>query len=253
MKRVNRIRFGYEWLDEILPEGMSYPTSTLISGPGGTGKPLVGFAFISSWLKNGGSIVLISIQYKSMDFIKITTKELYGLDLDDYKDRILYVQFNPDIDSIERKDRNYLEANLLKPENWDRTINIATEIKKNRNPGMLIFASALNILLFSPTYRELLLSKIGEILLKEKSNTYVFTVSTSAFKEEIANWEEKSDNLIMTRMEKPMRLFLKILRMKDVEFLKKEIEVPASKQMLMKIKEVSESSRNRIIPMLSKM
>jgi len=49
-----------------------------------------------------------------------------------------------------------------------------------------------------------------------------------------------------------MRLFLKILRMKDVEFLKKEIEVPASKQMLMKIKEVSESSRNRIIPMLSK-
>jgi len=149
MKRVNRIRFGYEWLDEILPEGMSYPTFTLISGPGGTGKPLVGFAFISSWLKNGGSIVLISIQYKSMDFIKITTKELYGLDLDDYKDRILYVQFNPDIDSIERKDRNYLEANLLKPENWDRTINIATEIKKNRNPGMLIFASALNILLFS--------------------------------------------------------------------------------------------------------
>ena len=188
-----------------------------------------------------------------MDFIKITTKELYGLDLDDYKDRILYVQFNPDIDSIERKDRNYLEANLLKPENWDRTINIATEIKKNRNPGMLIFASALNILLFSPTYREALVSKIGEILLKEKSNTYVFTVSTSAFKEEIANWEEKSDNLIMTRMEKPMRLFLKILRMKDVEFLKKEIEVPASKQMLMKIKEVSESSRNRIIPMLSKM
>ena len=117
---------------------------------------------------------------------------------------------------------------------------------------MLIFASALNILLFSPTYREPLVSKIGEILLKEKSNTYVFTVSTSAFKKEIENWEEKSDNLIMTRMEKPMRLFLRILRMKDVEFLKKEIEVPASKQMLIKIKEVSESSRNRIIPMVSK-
>lgn len=43
-----------EWLRKLLPEGFPYPSSTLISGPGGTGKPLVVFAFVASWLKAGG-------------------------------------------------------------------------------------------------------------------------------------------------------------------------------------------------------
>ena len=41
------------WLQKLLPEGLPYPTSTLISGPGGTGKPLVELAFVSSWLRAG--------------------------------------------------------------------------------------------------------------------------------------------------------------------------------------------------------
>lgn len=45
-----RLNTGYQWLDKVMPEGLLIPSSTLISGPGGTGKPLIAFAFISSCL-----------------------------------------------------------------------------------------------------------------------------------------------------------------------------------------------------------
>ncbi len=37
------LKTNIRWLDELLPEGILIPSSTLISGPGGTGKPLVEF------------------------------------------------------------------------------------------------------------------------------------------------------------------------------------------------------------------
>ena len=47
-REISTIRIECDWLQKALPEGMPYPTSTLISGPGGTGKPLVEFAFVAS-------------------------------------------------------------------------------------------------------------------------------------------------------------------------------------------------------------
>lgn len=90
-----------------------YPSSTLISGPGGTGKPLIVFAFVSSWLKAGGSIIGIPLQYPTTDFVSISMKKLYGIDIEEYKDRIVYIQFDPNIDTIEQSDRKMLKADLL--------------------------------------------------------------------------------------------------------------------------------------------
>lgn len=42
--RHEMLKIHQPWLNELLPEGLPYPTTTLISGPGGSGKPLVGFA-----------------------------------------------------------------------------------------------------------------------------------------------------------------------------------------------------------------
>jgi archaellum biogenesis ATPase FlaH len=53
---MNILKIEEEWLQEALPEDFPCPSSTLISGPGGTGKPLVEFAFVSSWLTSDGAV-----------------------------------------------------------------------------------------------------------------------------------------------------------------------------------------------------
>lgn len=93
--------------------------------------------------------------------------------------------------------------------------------------GILVFASALNLLLFSPTYGEAFLKKMETVLRDDKSRSYIFSVSTTSKKKEIDRLEALADNLIMTHSEQqPFRLYMRIVRMKDVPFLGEEIQVP---------------------------
>ena len=92
---MNSIKIEYDWLKKLLPEGFPYPTSTLISGPGGTGKPLVEFAFVASWLKFGGSIAGIPLQYPTMELVKTAMDKLYNLDLKNYLRKVVFIQFAP--------------------------------------------------------------------------------------------------------------------------------------------------------------
>jgi hypothetical protein len=57
---------------------------------------------------------------------------------------------------------------------------------------------------------------------------------------------------MFTRMEKPMKLFLKIERMKSVGFLKEEKEVPISAELLKEINEIAEATRKTRIPEIRK-
>lgn len=95
--------------------GFPYPSSTLISGPGGTGKPLVEFAFVALWLKSGGSILGIPLQYPTMEFVKTAMDRLYNLDLKNYPRKIAFIQFDPHVDEYENSGDNILKANLLRP------------------------------------------------------------------------------------------------------------------------------------------
>jgi len=67
-------------------------------------------------------------------------------------------------------------------------------------------------LLFSPTYKKLSLDKLEKFLSEDKKRTYLFSVSTSAFREDIKRWEKAADNLMFARMEEPMKLYLKIAK-----------------------------------------
>ena len=69
---------------------------------------------------------------------------------------------------------------------------------------------------------------------------------------EIKTLEEVADNLMLTRMEKPMKLFLKIERMKSVEFSTGEKEVPISAELLKEINEIAEATRMTRIPEIMK-
>lgn len=72
------------------------------------------------------------------------------------------------------------------------------------------------------------------------------------YAEEIKHLEEAADNLMFTRMEKPMKLFFNIEKMSEVTFSDKEVSVPISKEILKEIKDVAEMSRKKILPKLKK-
>ncbi len=238
-------------MDELLPEGLAIPSSTILSGPGGTGKPLVEFAFVAAWLKSGGTLIAMPLQYSNPKLMKTAMRKLYDVDLDEYKKKIIYVQFDPHAEKCKKLNENTIIANLLKPDKWNKTLRIAQNNLPNSDLGNMVFGSALNLLLFSPTYRDSILKKLVQ-LANDSSKTYAFSVSTSAFSEQIKKLEEGSDNLMFTRMEKPMQLFLKISRMKEVTFSKQEKKVPIPKNMLLEIKKVAEATRDKRIPEISK-
>lgn len=77
----NTISLEHDWLRKTHPNGLPYPTSTIISGPSGLGRPLVEFAFIASWLRAGGSIIGIPLQYPSIDFVKNAMHKLFNIDI----------------------------------------------------------------------------------------------------------------------------------------------------------------------------
>ena len=84
-----------------ITERFPYPSSILISGPGGTGKPLVEFAFVSSWLKSGGSVIGIPLQYPTAEFVNAGMKKLYNVNLENYHGKIMHIQFDPFVDEYE--------------------------------------------------------------------------------------------------------------------------------------------------------
>lgn len=249
---MTHLKTNISWLDELIPEGILTPSSTLISGPGGTGKPLVEFAFVAAWLKSGGSLIGIPLQYPSGELVKTAMKQLYNMNLNDYKGKIVYIQFDPGIEGYEKTGEDTLKSNMVKPLIWDKTIEEAEKMIDKTEPGTMIFGSALNLLLFSDKYKESILNKLKEVLQYDKGRTYAFAVSTSALADEIRILENVADNLMFTRMEKPMKLFLQIERMKDVGFNNKETRVPIPEKMLEEINKIAETTRKTRIPEIKK-
>lgn len=96
---MKNLKIDQEWLNKLIPEGLPYPSSTLISGPGGSGKPLIGLAFVSNWLKSGGNVIFIPLQYPETSFVKTSITQLYSLNLSNYQKKIAYIQFDYDISS----------------------------------------------------------------------------------------------------------------------------------------------------------
>lgn len=237
---MTRFKTNINWLDELLPEGIRIPGSILISGPGGTGKPLVEFAFVAGWLKAGGSLIAMPLQYPTFGLLKSTIKKIYNIDLENYTGKIAYIEFDHKADSYLSQGENNIKANIAKPEIWDETIKTAERMIEKGGPGIMIFGSALNLLLLSPTYKNLILNKLKEIIAEDKTRTYSFAVSTSIFSEDIKVLEDAADNLISTRVDESGRFYLKILRMKDVKFSDIETEVHIPKEVLNEMNEITE-------------
>jgi hypothetical protein len=115
----------------------------------------------------------------------------------------------------------------------------------------VLYGAALNVLFFSPTWGEKIFEKWKEILSRPGRFTSVFSVSTSAFREKIRQLEELADNLIYSRIEKPMTLLFRVSKIKGAQFVPEEVKVPLTEETLLNLKAESDKLRKRIIPVVS--
>lgn len=250
---MRRVKLGVEWIDKILPAGMLTNTSTLVSGPGGSGKPLIGYIFASGWLRKGGNVVFM-LTSTTLEYL-VNTMRVLNIDLGDYYGNVFFIELDPVISDIKLISDNHIKANFIKPKVWDESTSLANIYLSNNSSdiGTMIVGAALNLLFFSPTYGEAIYTKIKEKLERDKSKTYFFTVNTDIFKERVRELEVIADNLMFSRMEKPMKIYLKIARMRGVPFKDTEVEVPLSNEVLESIRKEAERGKKNLIPAIKRL
>ena len=249
---MDTLKIHAPWMAEILPQGWPIGTSALITGPGGSGKPLIGNSVVSSWLREGGSVVFMSLQYPSSDFIWEGLRQVADLDLEEFQGRFSIIELDAELEGMEVVSNHRVRANLVKPAVWDAALEAALACLPKDGPGVLVSGSALNLLLFSPTYGKKILAKIKDTMGQGSSLTSLFSVSSSAKKEMIAELEKAADNLLEAHSTRdPFRLFLEVKRMADVSFEKGEVEVPISQETLEEVKAIADHSRKKVIPLIS--
>jgi archaellum biogenesis ATPase FlaH len=239
-------------LSRLLPEGLPIPSSTIISGPGRSGKPLIGLAIVASWLLQGKKVILIPLQYPDRGFTEKDLKRLYSIELGDYEGSFFFVKFDLDLPSsaeaVEQIGPDEVKANLVSPEAWSQALYVAKEALGPSPQSILIYGSALNLLLFSPTYGDIMLSTLQHLLKNDKKSSYLFTVSTTVLKEKIRVLEQAADHLFYTSSDRPeMKLKLRVARLTGTSFAKNTIEVPFTPDVLQEIKEMADKSRVTLI------
>ncbi len=250
---MQRLKISDPWLKNILPEGLPVPSSTVITGPGGSGKPLIGNLIVADWLRQGGSVIFMSLQYPDHTFIKSSIETLTQLDLNEYKGKIAYIALDVSVDGVQETGENHLKANVVIPENWNNAIDSALKMVPHEGPGVLLFASALNLLLFSPTYGKEILEEMKSTFKQGSKYSVLFTTSTSAKGDLIAELDLVVDNLMLIRGDRVThKLYLTVKRMKEVKFLKDEFEAPISEDDLSALKQIADQSRKRIVPLVLK-
>ena len=248
---MERFSFEQQWLRDLLPEGMLYPSSTLISGPGGSGKPLIGFLIAGEWLKKGGGIVFL-LTSTTREYLE-KSMEIMGMPLDPHRKRVVFVETDPHATQVEKISQDMWKANLVNPEHWDPALKEAVDAISSQSKDIMVVGSALNLFFFSNTYRQAIKEKLEGLIANPGEHTLVFTVNSDAFKDLVEDLEARADNLMFSRMEEPMKLFLRVERMKDVPFKREEVEVPLSRDVLMSIKQEAEKGKKGLIPLIKKL
>jgi len=244
----NHFKSGLHWLDALMPQGIVLPSSNLISGPAGAGKPLIGALFCDAWLKQGGALIHLLIHFEREYAEKLLIH--FNPGLTGYDERVVFIAFDPKLEGLEKTGNMYIKANLLKPDIFDEALDMARALLPDSQLGVLIYASALNMLLFSATYGQMIHQKVLDLL--KSGQNMLFTISDNVLEEQTERWEEAADNVFYSHGIGIMRLAFRIEKMKNVDFKKDEVEVPLSEDELSSVRSEAEQARMNLIPMIRK-
>lgn len=237
-----------EWFTAVAPNGIPTNTSTVISGPGGSGKPLIGFAVLDAWLDAGGHSVFL-LTNSGAEFVYDTMEVLYDTERSVINEQVEFVDFDPTmdpgVDAIEVS-KALIRGNLLDPAVWRATIDQALDRTDDDGPGTLLFGTALNLFLFSDTYRDPILDAFEQTVGREDL-TSLFTVSSSAYAAEIGRVEDAADTVLLTDMDDG-QLRLRGERSESVSLETDFYPVPFSSEQLDRIRSVAAASRDELLP-----
>jgi KaiC/GvpD/RAD55 family RecA-like ATPase len=252
----SNFKTGLGWFDAILPTGVPVPSTILISGPSGTGKPLVGLAFAGSWLQQGGRVIFIPIHTAYHALFKSGLRSLHGLSLDEYPDSHFFVlldtELEPREEAIEAAGSRAIRCNLVNPEVWREALAVASASMDGEGP-ILVFASALNVLLMSPSYGEPFFLMLLDTIREHKGWTYMLAISSSILQKKAVVLEQAADHLfLMQRIPRKRQLHVRAARVRGAPFHIDPVPIPGMSGLLEELKDEAVASRRILIPALSR-
>jgi KaiC/GvpD/RAD55 family RecA-like ATPase len=247
---------GLAWFDGLAPEGVPVPSSILVSGPSGTGKPFVGLALAASWLRQGGRVIFVPLHSTFPALFEKGLRDLLDIDLRDFAGSNFFILFDTDLDphepAVETAGHNAIRANLVNPQAWREAVSAASAALDGGGPT-LVFASALNLLLFSPSYGEQLLLMLVETIRNTRSWTYLFTTSSCILLEKGIVLEQAADHLfVMERVPRQRYVHLRAARVRHAAFRSEAVPVPVQPDFLEDLKNEAVASRRILIPLVSR-
>jgi len=249
------ISISVQWLATLLPEGFPARRPIVITGPGGSGKPLIGDAFIASWFAAGGSVVFLSLQYPQPTFLYESYRRVIGEDLGAYESRIAFVELDTTIDDLGPVVGNRFTANVVYPrvfrEAVQRGSDIASRGAPPDGPGVMVFASALNLLMFSPTWGTAITEQLVATM-HDGTVTTLFSVSEKPHAEKVKKIEDAADLVLYSeRPADEFSLVMNVRRAENLRFVPDSITIPIPKEELQATREIAERSRSKVIPEIS--
>jgi len=247
---------GLDWFDSYLPCGLPTPSSILISGPSGTGKPYVGLSLAGAWLRQGGRVIFIPIHSSYRLLFERGLGAISGLSLEEYTDSHFFILFDSDMDphgqSVELDSGNSIRCNLVNPEAWREALELAATAMEGEGP-ILVFASALNLALLSPSFGETFFSMLLDTIRDTRGWTYLLTISSSILLKKATILEQAVDHLFrMERIPGDRGLYLRSVRIRGADFRTSPIALPVIPELLEDMKNEAVASRRILIPKVSK-
>lgn len=245
---MKSFKISQDWLADLMPDGIHVPSSTIVTGPAGSGKELISSMIAASWLIRGGSLIHILTNYNREHAKKLFT--YHNVSTNDIAGRIVYIDFDPQINDLKKVSKDELRANLLKTDVFEATIEKAQNMLPQSDSGIMTYMTALNMLLYSKTYGTAIFNKYLKMV-KDKQQ-YLFSFSNNIFADKMHEIENAADNEIYVHGTGIMRLSLKIMKMKEVPFVQDEIETPFTEELIsMHLKSIQQM-RQTLIPIIRK-
>ena len=245
---MKSFKIDQDWLADLLPDGIRLPSSTIISGPAGAGKELISSMIAASWLIRGGSLIHILTNYDREHAEKLFS--YHNVSTNDISGRFVYIDIDPQIKDFKKISNDELRANLLKTDVFEAALEKAQNMLPKSDLGIMTYMTALNMPLYSKTYATDIFNKYLAMLKGTRHS--LFSLSNNIFTDKMQEIQSAADNVIYVHGTGIMRLSLKIMKMREVSFVKDEIETPLREELIsMHLKSIQQM-RQTLVPIIRK-
>ena len=180
---------------------------------------------------------------------------MYGLPLEDSPGSHFFILVDTDLDpqeqAVEASGCNTIRSNLVNPKAWGEALAVASASMDGEGP-ILVFASALNLLLLSPSYGEQFFLMLLDTIRDTRGWTYLLTIISSILLKKSIILEQAADHLfLMKRVPRDRRIHLRAARVRNATFRSDAVPVPVMPDFFEDLKNEAMASRRILIPQVS--